>query len=116
MIETFNDTVVALGLAISDEERCEIAKQSSAWLNSFLFNYLELFYCQMSESSPASFYVMIVLLLVILFTAICLYSDRHFSLAMGNISQYLKLKPAVAGVTFLGKKLNMNLKWTDHMV
>ena len=80
---------------------CEEDKQNGKEIaESLLLNYLELYYCY---DNRALFFIVSLILMISLFYGMCRYCDVHFTTALSAISNYLKLRPEVAGVTFLGK-------------
>lgn len=68
--------------------------------DNFLISYMELYYCDWPNYSGL-FFTTVIFWVVILFYLLYTIADNHFTVSLQALSDFFKLSPDMAGLTFL---------------
>mmetsp|Transcript_5283 Transcript_5283/g.11787 ORF Transcript_5283/g.11787 Transcript_5283/m.11787 type:complete len:850 (-) Transcript_5283:642-3191(-) len=88
-------------LNASQAEKCAFINATAGCQPEGLFNYLHLYYCQVSAQADPAILTLFIFWLIVLFITLGSSAEDFFCPSLTYISRKLKLKPRFAGVTLL---------------
>lgn len=85
----------------TQEFKCHFVNATDGCQPEGLFNYLVLYYCQVSSTADPAILAFYIFWLIVLFITLGSTAEDFFCPSLTFISKKLKLKPRLAGVTLL---------------